>query len=198
MEVVKVMLTKVDLSSISSAVSAQFELICQQNPELKLELTATGELVIMSPTGGTTGGQNARLNARIVVWNESKIPEWGMVFDSSTCFRLPNGALRSPDVSWIALDRWNGLTQEQQDRFPPIVPDFVVELMSKSDIPNTVQEKMQEYQSVGVRLAWLLNPVRKEVEIYRLGDTKEVLVNPSNLSGEDVLPGLIIDLNKIW
>ncbi|ELR98838.1 Uma2 family endonuclease [Gloeocapsa sp. PCC 73106] len=192
------MLTKIDLSSITSTVSSNFELICRRNPELKLELTAMGELMIMSPMGGSTGRQNARLIISLGIWNESKTPEWGVVFDSSTCFRLPNGSLRSPDVAWISLSRWNELTREQQDQFPPIVPDFVMELLSKSDNLKTIQEKMEEYQSVGVRLGWLLNPSRQEVEIYRLGETKEVLVNPSILSGEDVLPGLAINLSKIW
>jgi Uma2 family endonuclease len=165
------MLTKINLSSLGMAVNSQFELICQQNPQLKLELTPTGELIVMSPTGGLTGKLNARLNSRFVVWNESKTPEWGIVFDSSTCFRLPNGALRSPDVAWLSLSRWDSLTREQQEGFPPLAPDFVLEL---------------------------LNPQKQEVEIYRLGEAKQVLFNPSSLSGEEVLPGFVLDLLGVW
>jgi len=192
------MLTKINLSSLGMAVNSQFELICQQNPQLKLELTPTGELIVMSPTGGLTGKLNARLNSRFVVWNESKTPEWGIVFDSSTCFRLPNGALRFPDVAWLSLSRWDSLTREQQEGFPPLAPDFVLELLSKTDNLKETQEKMQEYQDVGVRLGWLLNPQKQEVEIYRLGEAKQVLFNPSSLSGEEVLPGFVLDLFGVW
>jgi len=190
------MFTKINLSSIQNLITEEFELICQDNPELKLELSATGELIIMSPTGGETGNKNATLISRFVVWNEAK--KLGLVFDSSTCFRLPNGAERSPDVSWIMTEKWESLTPEQKRKFPPIAPDFVLELMSPSDSLKNTQDKMEEYMDAGVRLGWLLNPATKSVEIYRLGQQKEVLSDPDSLSGEDVLPDLVIDLSRIW
>jgi Uma2 family endonuclease len=190
------MITTVDLSTVKQNIASKFELISQQNPDLKLELSAEGKLIIMSPTGGTTGKYNARLIVYFGIWNETN--KLGELFDSSTCFKLPNGGLRSPDVSWIIKERWESLTIDEQDKFPPIAPDFVLELMSKTDSLTETQAKMAEYLTAGVRLGWLLNPQTKEVEIYRYRQEKEVLINPQNLSGEDVLPGLLLDLSKIW
>jgi len=189
------MLTKINLSVLEKNLNQYFEEICKHNPELKLELSASGELIVMSPTGGSTGSKNARLIVYFGIWNE--VNKLGELFDSSTCFRLPNGALRSPDVSWIVKQQWESLTTEQQKKFPPIAPDFVLELMSESDTLKETQEKMTEYMSAGVRLGWLLNPQDKTVEIYRPGN-KKILTNPGTLSEEDVLPGFILDLGKIW
>ena len=165
-----------------------------------MELTKDGELIVMSPTGGTAGKKNRRLTQQIGIWTDRD--GTGEAFDSSTVFTLPNGARRSPDVSWIELNRWNQLTSAQQDGFPPIVPDFVVELVSPSDIKNQryedLQEKMQEYIDNGVRLGWLIKPSAKIVEIYRPNQQVEVLNNPQNLSGENILPGFVLDLNEIF
>ena len=143
----------------------QFYELCQLNRDLRIERSAIGELIIMPPTGGETGKRNAKLTARFVIWNEQS--ELGEVFDSSTCFTLPNGANRSPYVAWIARDRWNALTSEQKEKFPPICPDFLVELRSSSDALQPLQDKMQEYIANGVRLGWLLNYQERQVEIYR-------------------------------
>jgi len=178
----------------------QFEQLAYAEQLARLELTKDGELIIMSPTGGTAGGKNFNLYLDLGIWNRQT--KLGKAFDSSTIFVLPNGARRSPDVSWIKLERWNQLTQEQQDGFPPIAPDFVIELVSPSDLKNQryedLQAKMQEYLDNGVKLGCLIEPSAKIVEIYRSGQQVEILNNPQTLSGEDVLPGFILDLTEIF
>lgn len=190
------MLTKLNLSAVEKDINSCFENISKDNPELKLELSVNGELIIMSPTGCETGSKNFDLIGQLWLWNNQK--KLGIAFDSSTCFRLPNGALRSPDVSWIAQERWDSLSNEQKKKFSPIAPDFVLELMSESDTLKETQDKMTEYMSAGVRLGWLINPQAKQVEIYRLGKDKEILDNPISLGGEEVLPDFDLDLSKIW
>jgi Uma2 family endonuclease len=174
----------------------QFYQLCRDNPDVKFERKISGELIVMPPTGGETGKRNAKLTARFVLWNEQT--ELGEVFDSSTCFKLPNGTNRSPDVSWIKLETWNTLKPEQKEKFPPIAPDFVLELMSPSDSLSETQAKMQEYVNAGVKLGWLIDRKTRRVEIYRQGQPKEVLESPTSLSGEDILPGFVLDLRIIW
>ena len=180
--------------------SQQFEQLANYEQEARLELTASGELIIMPPTGGTAGRKNRRLTQQLGNWTDND--GTGEAFDSSTIFILPNGARRSPDASWIKLERWNKLTTEQQDGFPHIVPDFVIELVSPSDLKNQryqdLQSKMQEYIDNGVKLGWLIEPKSKIVEIYRQDRLPEVLDNPKSLSGEDILPGFILDLTNIF
>jgi Uma2 family endonuclease len=176
--------------------SDQFYDLCRANPDYRMERTAQGDLVFMAPTGGETGIHNASLISRFVVWNEKT--ELGFVFDSSTGFHLPNGADRSPDVAWVERDRWNRLTPAQREKFPPLAPDFVLELMSPSDSLEEAQSKMEEYMENGVCLGWLLNRKAKQVEIYRLGQPKEVLQAPLSLSGEDILPGFVLNLANFW
>jgi Uma2 family endonuclease len=176
--------------------SDHFYDLCRANPDLRIERNANGDLVFMAPTGGETGIYNAGLISRFVVWNEQT--ELGFVFDSSTGFHLPNGADRSPDVAWVERERWNRLTPEQREKFPPLAPDFVLELMSPSDRLETTQSKMEEYMENGVRLGWLLNRKDKQVEIYRIGQDKGVLQTPLVLLGEDVLPGFELSLAKFW
>jgi len=190
------MLTKLNLSAIEKDINSCFEKICQDNYDLKLELSVNGDLIIMSPTGCETGSKNFDLIGQLWLWNNHK--KLGIAFDSSTCFRLPNGALRSPDVSWIQQQRWDSLSNEQKKIFSPIAPDFVLELMSESDTLKETQDKMTEYMASRVRLGWLINPQNKQVEIYRIGLDKQILNNPTSLSGEEVLPDFILDLSKIW
>jgi Uma2 family endonuclease len=173
----------------------QFFQLCQDNQDLKFERTANGHLIIMPPTGGATGDRNSELNFQIRAWNHQT--KLGKVFDSSTGFKLPNGADRSPDVSWLKLERWNALTPEQQEKFLPLCPDFVVELMSPSDSLKTAQAKMKEYINNGAQLGWLIDRTNQQVEIYRPNGAVEVLQSPETLSGEEVLPGLIVDLSEI-
>ena len=175
----------------------QFLEICQANQDLRLELTASGEVIIMPPTHPWTGKQNSGLNAQLWNWNDQT--SLGIVFDSSTGFTLPNTAVRSPDASWVSNERWDSLTETQKkSEFSPIAPDFVIELRSSSDSIKTLREKMQEYIDNGVRLAWLIDPQTKQVEIYRQNQQVEILNSPDTVNGEDVLPGFVLNLNKIW
>jgi Uma2 family endonuclease len=178
----------------------QFDLLADIEQSARMELTKDGELIIMSPTGGTAGGKNFNLYLDLGIWNRQT--KLGKAFDSSTTFVLPNGARRSPDVSWIKLDQWNQLTQAEQDGFPPIVPNFVVELVSPSDLKNQryedLQAKMQEFLENGVQLGWLIEPSAKTVEIYRPGKPVDILNNPRTLSGENVLSGFTLDLSEIF
>ncbi|NJK65728.1 MAG: Uma2 family endonuclease [Microcoleus sp. CSU_2_2] len=185
-----------NLNPIIKLTDEQFFQLCQENENIRLERTAKGELIIMSPAGGETGNSNAGLTAQIWIWNQQN--KLGKVFDSSTGFKLPNGADRSPDASWVTLERWDALTSEQKTKFPPICPDFVVELMSPSDSLKETQDKMKEYRDNGARLGWLINRKSRQVEIYRLGAEIEVLQSPATLSGEDVLPGFVLNLDSIW
>ena len=173
----------------------QFFQMCQQNRDYRFERTASGELLIMPPTGSDTGNRNFDMVVELGIWN--KQTKLGKGFDSSTGFTLPNGAERSPDVSWVRIERWNALTPEQQEKFAPICPDFVVELRSRSDSLKELQEKMQEYIENGTELGWLIDRKNKRVEIYRPGKDVEVLDNPASLSGENVLPGFVLDLQQI-
>ncbi|MBE9161031.1 Uma2 family endonuclease [Tychonema sp. LEGE 06208] len=185
-----------NLNSIIKLTSEQFYQLCESNPDLKLERSANGELIAMPPTGGETGKRNSKLNLQVGIWNEQT--ELGEVFDSSTGFTLPNKADRSPDASWVEKSRWQALTPEQREKLIPLCPDFVIELVSPSDSLKKTQEKMQEYIENGCRLGWLINRKKREVEIYRLGRSVEILQSPQTLSGEDVLPGFVLNLPKIW
>ncbi len=177
----------------------QFDELACSNTDVCMELTAQGDLIVMPPTGGTSGRRNARLTTQLTIWTERD--GTGESFDSTT-FLLPNGAKRSPDASWITLDRWNALTPEEQDGFSPIAPDFVIELVSPSELKNQryedLQQKMKEYLNNGVRLGWLIEPKARTVEIYRRSQVIEILQTPKTLSGEDVLPNFVLDLESIW
>ncbi|MCG5058376.1 MAG: Uma2 family endonuclease [Limnoraphis sp. WC205] len=173
----------------------QFFQLCQNNRDYQFERTVNGELIIMSPTGGETSHNNARLTQRLMNWADTN--ELGIAFDSNGGFKLPNGAERSPDASWITIERWNTLTSEQREKFIPLCPDFVVELRSPSDSLKKLQEKMQEYLENGAKLGWLIDKKQQQVEIYRPEQPVEVLTSPKTLSGEDVLPEFILDLNDI-
>jgi len=174
----------------------QFYQLCQNHRDLKFERTVQGELVIVSPVGGEGGSHEADLIGDLVYWNRHT--QLGKVFSSSTCFKLPNGATRSPDAAWIRWDRWQQLSPEQQKKFPPLCPDFVIELRSESDALEPLQQKMQEYINSGLRLGWLINPQARQVEIYRINQAKQVLNNPQQVDGEEVLPGFIFDLSVLW
>jgi len=185
-----------NLNSIIKLTSEQFYQLCEENPDLKLERNANGELIVMPPTGGETGKTNSKFNLQIGLWNEQT--QLGEAFDSSTGFTLPNKADRSPDASWVEKSRWEALTPQQREKFIPLCPDFAVEILSPTDSLKKTQEKMQEYMENGCRLGWLINRKKREVEIYRPGQDVEVLQSPLTLSGENVLPGFVLNLQKIW
>ncbi|MEM6613888.1 MAG: Uma2 family endonuclease [Cyanobacteria bacterium P01_C01_bin.72] len=173
-----------------------FAQLCELNPELKLEKNHHGELIVMSPTGYETGKNNADLLIQFGIWNRQY--KLGVVCDSSTGFLFPNGAIRSPDISWIAKERVARFSKEEKKQFLPLTPDFVLELMSPSDKLKDVQAKMKEYQENGVKLGWLINPQLQQVEIYEPDRSVEVIEQPSVLSGSDLLPNLAIELDFIW
>ena len=171
----------------------QFYQLCQNNRDLNFERTARGELIIMPPVGGDSGNWEADLIADLVIWNRQT--NLGYTFSSSTVFKLPNGADRSPDAAWIQWEYWDALTPEQRRKFPPIAPDFVIELRSATDDLETLRRKMQEYIDAGVKLGWLINPQQQQVEIYRLEQDVEVRNLPTELSGETILPGFSLNLS---
>lgn len=185
-----------NLKPIFQMTDDQFYQLCRSNPDVKFERNAKGEIIIMSPTGGETGVRNSEINADFVIWNRQT--KLGVVLDSSTCFKFPNNAVRSPDISWIKKERWEALTPEARIKFPPIAPDFVLELMSPTDSLKETQAKMQEYMENEVKLGWLIEPETGRVEIYRQGKDVEVLTSPSSLSGENILPGFIFKPSQYW
>ena len=174
----------------------QFAILAAGNRDVQLELTPTGELIIMPPTGGNTGKRNIDIEGQLWFWNRQT--KLGVAFNSSTAFLLPNGAERSPDAAWVTQARWDRLKPEEQDSFPPLCPDFAIELRSKSDNMEPLRRKMQEYIDNGLHLGWLIDTKNKKVEIYRANQPVEVLDNPRSLSGEDVLPRFVLDLEVIF
>ena len=176
-----------NLEPIAHLTDEQFYQLCNANKDLSLEMNAAGELIIVPPVGGESGNQEADLITDLNNWNRQA--KLGKVFSSSTIFILPNGAKRSPDAAWVKLERWEALTPEQRQKFPPLVPDVAIELRSQTDMLQPLQEKMQEYIENGLRLGWLINPQDATVEIYRRNQAVEVVQMPAILSGEDVLPG---------
>ena len=186
-----------DFSPLTTKVSdEQFTELCRRNPDLRIELTSEGDLIIMPPTGGKTGARNFYLTGKFSVWVEKDAT--GRGFDSSTEFTLPNGAKRSPDVSWVRLERWNALLDEEQEEFPPLCPDFVIELRSRSDRLKELQQKMEEYMANGAELGWLIDPFDKKIYVYRPRITVEVLDNPKEISGEPLLKGFVLDVQSLW
>ena len=174
----------------------QFYRLCQDNPDLRFELTVKRELLIMSPSGSKTGWRNSRVNQQLANWADENGE--GLSFDSSAGFTLPNGAKRSPDAAWVRREVWDLLTEAQQEEFAPICPDFVVELRSPTDSLIGLQEKMNEYIENGARLGWLLDPKTRRAYLYRPNQPVECIENPSGLSGESVLPKFVFEPGEIW
>ena len=174
----------------------QFLQLCADNHALRLELTADSELIIMPPTGSTTGNRNSKLTQQLANWSDRD--GTGITFDSSAGFTLPNGAVRAPDASWLLLSRWQTLTPDQQAKFAPICPDFVIELRSPSDDLPIIQAKMAEYLTNGARLGWLIDPQNRQVHIYRPHRPITILTAPTTISGDPELPGFTLNLQTIW
>ena len=181
------------LLSLSDETFAQ---LCHHNPEMRLERTANGELIAMAPTGSESGSYNASFIAQLWNWNQQT--QLGVVFDSSAGFTLPNGAIRSPDASWIRQERWDSLLPQQKRKFAPICPDFVLELLSPSDELTDIQGKLEEYLANGAQLGWLIDPQSQQVLIYHPEQAIEVLHRPALLLGEEVLPGFTLQLQTLW
>src|SRR5438105_3361028 len=165
---------------------------CQLNRDLRVERTSEGDIIVMAPTGGKGGRQNAKLILAFGKWAE--LDRSGTFFDSSTEFILPNRAGRAPDLSWVRNERWNSLTEKKQEQFPPLCPDFVVELRSRTDRLKTLQVKMEEYVANGAHLGWLIDPIERKVHIYKPSTAPDVLNDPERISGEPLLKGFVLDL----
>lgn len=185
----------VDLTSLRLT-AAQFEQVCRDNPDLRLELTSTGGLIVMPPAGSTTGKRNFNLNRQLGVWVEKD--GTGIGFDSSTGYTLPNGAVLSPDASWVKRERWDALSEEEQERFAPLCPDFVIELRSRWNTLKAQQEKMQEYLNNGTQLAWFIDPRNRRIYIYRTGEQVEVLTDAASVSADPFLNGFVLQLAELW
>ena len=173
----------------------EFEKICRENRDRKFERTAQGELVIMSLTGGSTGERNAELNGQLWLWNRQA--KLGHIYDWSTGFRLPNGAIRLPDAAWVSQSRWDALTPEQRKKWVPLCPDFVVALKSPSDDIADLQTKMLEYQENGLKLSWLIDPDRQLVEVCQADGSMELLSNPEEISADEIMAGFVLKLTGI-
>jgi Uma2 family endonuclease len=186
----------VQLRPVLDLTDDQFLELSQLNRDLRMELTAQRELIIMPPTGGEAGDRNAELTMQLRSW--AKRDGTGSTFDSSTGFRLPDRAVRSPDGSWVRRSRLDALTPEQMKEFIPLCPDFVVELRSPTDSLNVTQEKMQEYIENGALLGWLIDPEQRRVYVYRPNQRVEEMREPESLAGDPLLPGFVLDLNEIW
>lgn len=186
----------VHFPSLAHMTPEEFYEFCQANPELRIERTATGEVILMPPTFSDIGNRNVRVSQQVANWADED--GTGEPFDSSTGFTLPNGATRSPDAAWVRLDRWNALTDEQKASFAPICPDFVVELRSASDTLSSLQEKMQEYIDNGASLGFLIDRKNRTVHLYRPNRSPEILENPEAVSGDPELPGFVLKMARIW
>ena len=173
----------------------EFFAFCQLNRKLRIERTADGEVVIMPPSGGEFGRLNLEAGAYLFNW--AKADGTGVPFDSSTGFVLPNGAERSPDLAWVRRARWEALTQDERERFPPLCPDFVGEIRSRTDRLATLQEKMQEYIDNGAELGWLIDPIERKVYVYRPGTPGVCLDDPDTVSGDPVLPGFTLHVREL-
>jgi Uma2 family endonuclease len=174
----------------------QFEQLCRKYRKLRLELTSTGELIVMPPTGAETGRSNAHLTYQLMAWTEKDAT--GVCFGNTAGFTLPNGAIRSPDASWIKREKWDSLTNQQKKRFGPWCPDFVVELRSPSDTLRELNLKMFEYAENGASLGWLIDPFKRQVYMYRPDEEVVVLDNPETVSGDPLLPGFKLNLTELW
>jgi Uma2 family endonuclease len=174
----------------------QFERLCCEYPDLRLELTSSGDLIVMPPTSTLTGKRCIKLTYQLEAW--ARRDGTGFAFGPSTGYTLPNGAIRSPDASWMTLEKWDGLSDYQKERFSAICPDFVVELRSRTDSLRTLIEKMEEYLVNGATLGWLIDPHKRRVYVFKAGEEMVVLENPTVVSGDPLLPGFELQMAEIW
>jgi Uma2 family endonuclease len=168
---------------------------CQLNRDLRIERDAEGVLVLMAPAGGASSARNLELSRQLANWAQRD--GTGIAFDSSVGFVLPNGAMRSPDAAWVRRERWDALSNEQREKFPPLCPDFIVELRSPSDRLSTLQRRVRELVRNGAQVGWLIDPRRRSVHVYRPGEAVQTLLAPISVSAEPLLPGFILDLGRI-
>lgn len=174
----------------------EFLQLSRDNQDVQIEMTKDGDLIIMPGTGGLTGRRNSRIIRRLDEWAETNAT--GVAFDSDTIFCLPNGAKKIPDASWLSIEKWNSLSEEEKDKIVPFAPDFAIELRSRTDSLKDLQEKMQEYIENGTSLGWLIDPATRKIHIYRPNSDVEILENPSEISGEPLLQGFTLNVQEIW
>jgi len=185
-----------ELIGVTQMTPEQFEQVCRKYRKLRLELTSTGELIVMPPTSPLTGMRNAHLTSQLMTWAENDGS--GVCFGNTAGFILPNKAIRKPDASWIRREKWDSLSQEQKERFGPFCPDFVAELRSRTDRLSVLLRKMEEYMANGASLGWLIDPSTRRVYVYRPGEEVVVLENPESVSGEPLLPGFELRTTALW
>jgi Uma2 family endonuclease len=187
----------IDLSQFWHQVSeAEFVEFCRRNPDMRIEMSKDGDIIIMPPTNTETGRKNFDLVVDFGIW--ARQDKTGVAFDSSTGFTLPNDARRSPDLAWVRKEKWDALSKDEKRRFARLVPDFVVELRSETDTLKVLQNKMVEYIESGVLLGWLIDPQERKVHIYRPEKAVETLDNPEQVSGESIIEGFILELENIF
>ena len=189
-------MARLTLAPAITLTNQQFEQLCRQNPDQTVEMSAKGVLTMTPPVGFEGGNRESILNALVAMWAMAEGS--GITFSSQTLFQLPNGAKYMPDIAWVRRDRLQSLTPEQKRGFAPIAPDFVVELRSASDSLATLRDKMVDYIDAGVRLAWLIDPVRRVVEIYHLNGDRQVFDSPTSVSGDPILPGFTLQLAPLF
>ncbi len=186
----------IDVSELGELTDETLFRLCAANRDIQIERTKEGELIVMSPTGGGTGHRNSAIAYYLESWNRTA--KMGIVFDSSTGFTLKNKAMRAPDASWVTKVRWEQLSDKERKKFPPICPDFLIELMSESDRLGVVQDKMEEWMDNGCRLSWLIDPYSEKAYIYREDGSRDVISSfDEKLSGEDVLTGFKLPLDEL-
>jgi len=185
-----------ELIGVTHMTHEQFEQVCHEYRKLRLELTSTGELIVMPPTSPLTGMRNSHLTYELEVWARQDLT--GVCFGNTTGFILPNNAIREPDASWVRREKWNSLSQQQKDRFAPFCPDFVAELRSRTDQLPVLLRKMEEYMANGASLGWLIDPSTRRVYVYRPKEEVVVLENPESVSGEPLLPGFNLQMAELW
>ena len=185
-----------ELMGVTDMTSSQFEQVCRKYRKLRLELTSTGDLIVMPPTGLETGKQNADLIYQLMAW--TKEDATGVCFADTAGFTLPNNAIRSPDASWIRRERWESLSQQQKQRFGRFCPDFVVELRSHTDRLPVLLAKMEEYMANGASLGWLIDPSQRRVYVYRADRELVILEDPEVVSGDPLLPGFNLNMAQLW
>ncbi len=169
---------------------------CAVNDFMRVEREANGEILVMTPANSKTSKINIRISRLLDEWAEAD--GRGFAFDSSGGFTLPDTSMRNPDGAWVERSRWDALTDSQQSSFAPICPDFVIELRSPSDRLALVEAKMEMWIANGAQVAWLIDPQRKVVEIYRSGDSPEVLHEPSSVRGTGPVAGFELVMARVW
>ncbi len=187
---------KVNLPASAEMTAAEFYAFCQANQDLRIERSASGEVIVMPPAFSDTGNRNLKIAQQLANWADAD--GTGEAFDSSAGFTLPNGATRSPDAAWIRLSRWNALTEAEKASFAPICPDFVVELRSSSDSLAGLKAKLEEYLANGASLGWLIDRKMRQVHVYRPNQASEILEHPDRVFGDPLLPGLALQMARIW